>query len=233
MPKTLLPAAVAIMMLIGTGLASRALTHRLDAPPEFERPLKRELSTFPATIAEWTGTDTSIDDRVIQATDTEDLLSRTYQRSYGTDSVGLYIAYGVRIRDMLPHRPEVCYVASGWTRQAVDTRQLPLDTNEPLDCRILQFARGGFDDRSLIVLNYYIADGEVFTDVDQLRSRGLTRMSGFSYLIQVQIVCSTTQFRTREDSQSLVEAFAIASFPALQDMLPDDSTAATTHTDPE
>ena len=85
------------------------------------------VAAGPLQIGPWNGSDTALDERLVKATDTDDHVSRSYVRSDGRGDVSLFIAYGVRFRDLMPHRPEVCYTGAGWTLEATSERTLTIE----------------------------------------------------------------------------------------------------------
>ncbi len=227
-PAHLWPATIAaVVLLAATGFGSRALNQALNARPAHAGQVNAALGRVPLVIGDWHGRDINVEQSVRAATDTDDLLNREYIRGNGLDTVGLYVAYGVRVRDMMPHRPEVCYVGGGWTRERVEQMELPLSDGRTLPCRLLHFSRGGFDSRLLVVLNYYIADGVFYTDVDSLRLRAWRGSRSFRYLLQVQIVSSTSEFRDADDAVQLVRTFAAKSVEHLRAILPSLKPAET------
>src|ERR1051325_10495344 len=112
-------AALAILLHICAGLAFFVLQRRLEAHAAPPMP-PGTLARLPMNIGTWIGQDAPLSEDIIKATDTDDHVSRTYRRSSDNAAVGCWIGYGTRARDLMPHRPEVCYVGQGWTQQ--DTR---------------------------------------------------------------------------------------------------------------
>ena len=132
------------------------------------------LAQLPMRIGDWTGQEVPLDADVIRGTDTDDRVNRLYRR--GTDDVSFYVAYGVRIRDLAPHRPEVCYVGSGWVLE--HHRELNLQTTDGavLPVQIQRFSRGELDKQHVTVLNYYIVNGIYSADVSGLRREAMRRI---------------------------------------------------------
>ncbi len=178
--------AVAASVLLLFGIGHRLATARLTTITA-SVPLPRgTLDALPMRLGDWNGHDVPLDERVIRATDTDDHVHREYVRN--GESVTLYVAYGVRMRDLFPHRPEVCYPSAGWTLERARDVTVP-DGHETLSARVLRFRKGGLDGQSLAVLNYYLVDGQACPDVSLLRSR-VWRRSQASYAAQVQIASS-------------------------------------------
>ena len=93
-----------------------------------------------------------------------------------------------------------------------------------LPCRILRFERGGLASQQILVLNYYLVDGEYSPDVELLRSKIWQLSSGANYVAQVQVVCSgRTIGRSAEEA---ARAFATASARPIHSLFPSDAERA-------
>jgi len=221
-------ALTAAVVLLTSGLGFRSLDRYLTHPTESIPLEPGTLATVPLQIATWRGEDVPLDDAVRQATDTDALLNRRYVRR-GGEVVGFYLAYGVRSRDLMPHRPEVCYPAAGWSLTDKAPLELALPDGTQLPCRVMQFARAGFDLQKMTVLNYYIVDGHICPDVSLLRSRVWWGSRGAQYTVQVQVTCWGTAGRQDPDARrKAVASFAVDSFEAIRSVLPSctDASAA-------
>ena len=106
-------AIVAIVALLVIGGGFRVLAARLNSTAGYEALEPGTLAGLPIQIGDWIGRDIPMGERIREATDTDDLLSRQYVRPSSGEVVHLYVAYGARARDLAPHRPEVCYRAAG------------------------------------------------------------------------------------------------------------------------
>jgi hypothetical protein len=160
----------AIILMFAFGAANRALSNRL-ANSQSVSPIPSDaLDGLSQQISDWAGQDEPLDAAIIEATDTDAHISRSYRR-HSLESVWLYIAAGRRTRDLMPHRPEVCYISAGWTRVSTKSKELILDDKTVIPCSILQFSRGALNARNVIILDYYIVDGQFSRDVSLLRSK--------------------------------------------------------------
>ncbi len=208
-------AIVAIVLLIGCGAAYRIATARL-ADVSGCVPLPRgTLEALPTKIGSWVGEDMPLSEVVVEATDTDDHVSRVYTRYGG--GVALFVAYGVRFRDLAPHRPEVCYPGSGWVRQGAEVIDVPLADGSSLAGQLHHFARGAFDSETISVLNYYIVDGRHHQDISRLRSLAWRFEADAKYVAQVQIASSFGEFFDRSDE--LVKTFAFDAAPVIRALL--------------
>jgi len=214
---------LAFFLLVGSGAGYQLLAARYARASNSIPIPPGTLTQLPLHIGNWEGTEVPMDERVIQATDTDDHVNRRYTRGRMQDAVALWVAYGVRFRDLMPHRPEVCYTGSGWTLD--DTKSLELKTPEGflVPCRLLRFHRGNLKNERIIVLNYYLVDGEYSKDVSAVRKRVWRFNSGLQYVTQVQISCSETPWQRA--AEKLVCDFAAESAEPIRVLL-DKSVAA-------
>ncbi len=208
--------SLGIAILIGGGLFYRTAQSYYDGPALQDPLPPGTLGKLPLQIGDWTGMDVPLDPAVVEATDADQVLNRRYERP-GGDSVLLYISNGVRARDLVPHRPEVCYPGSGWT--LLGTKTYEPDGADPgaFRYRILKFERGGLTSRRLTLLNYYLIDGRFASDVALLRSRIWRRAGAARYVTQVQILVGGRHSR---DASEMLREFAESSAPAIQSLLP-------------
>lgn len=203
-------AIVAVSLLLLAGGAYRMLAAHLARPAGtvlFERgTLARRLST---EIGEWRGKDKDVKETIVQAADCDDYVSRIYRR--GGEAVQLWIAFGVHARDLMPHRPEVCYPGNGWTLQDTEAVTLPIEGFRDLECRLYRFTGGTMGAATMTVLNYYIVDGQYSPDVSLLRAKAWRGQGGIRYMAQIQIVCSSGARAAIEAAEQAVQAFGAAS----------------------
>lgn len=179
--------ASCLMVVLGTGYR---VTAAWLATPVLAEPVSQEdLDRLPLEIDGWTGEDVPMDPNLIARTDTDAHVSRRYSRSGGFGSVSLWIASGVQARDLMPHRPEVCYTGSGHT--LVDRRsvEVAVDSDTTVPCNLMQFTKGALGTTRTMVLYYYLVDGVYCRDVGEWRYRVFDRIG---YVTQVQIVAVVT-----------------------------------------
>jgi EpsI family protein len=216
----LLAAATAVALLLVSGGAYRLLAGYLNRPTDSVPMPRGTLSkAFPLRIGEWQGKERPVEEAVVKGADCDDCVSRTYSR--GAESVQLWVAYGVRARDLMPHRPEVCYPGNGYTLEDSRSLELPIGGGQRLECRTYQFSRGGFSAGQMTVLNYYIVDGQYSPDVSLLRSKALRGSAGIRYMAQVQVVASGGAGAGLKAAYQAVRAFAVDSAEAIRGVMPD------------
>jgi len=199
-----------IVMLV-TGIGYRVVAARLAAPVETIALSDEALARLPMKLGEWTGIEAPLTEEIAEATDTDARVSRRYSRASGLDSVWFYIAYGVRARDLMPHRPEVCYTGAGWTLIDRRTTKLSASDGIELPCNVMQFSRGTLNKERVLVLDYYIVDGQYSHDVSLLRSKAWRGSGTVGYVAQVQIVVAITPNKDLNSAGESVYEFAALS----------------------
>ena len=202
--------AASFMMLV-FGMGYHSLEAKLADPVSSISIDPAILKGLPTQFGDWTGQDVPIDEAIALATDTDALINRRYSRGLASENVGLYIAYGTRARELMPHRPEVCYPCAGWTRTDRRSVALTLSDGRQLPCRILEFTRGTLNTEKVLVLNYYIVDGQYSQDVSLLRFKVWRGSDAVGYSAQIQIVVSITDNITTDLAEKLVCDFAVES----------------------
>lgn len=210
-------AVVAAVVLMGaSGVGYRVFARYLARPTDSTPLPPGTLARLPRHIGQWVGKDVPLEEALIAATDTDAIVNRVYSRTAGGEVVALFIGYGVQARDLMPHRPEVCYPGAGWTLNDNDLVQLALRDGTTLDCRIYRFSRGALSSQDMTVLNYYIVDGQYCPDVSLLRSRAWRGSKGIRYMAQVQIACSDSPLRGASGAVESVRSFAAEAAQAIR-----------------
>jgi EpsI family protein len=210
--QSVIAAAVAASLLIAVfGLTYRVLAARLEGPVDSTPINPAVMARFPMEIGGWMGQEVPLDEAIVRATDTDAHINRRYSRHNGMESVALYVACGVKARDLMPHRPEVCYTGAGWTLTNRRSVEMPLDGGMRLPCNVLQFSRGALNTQRVVVLDYYVVDGEYCQDVSLLRSKAWRGSGTVRYVAQVQVVAPVTETLVADSATRLVCAFAVDS----------------------
>jgi EpsI family protein len=217
--------AVAFAVLIVSGVTYRSLAGHYGRRTEGIRIERGTLSKLPTKVSEWLGYDIPLGGAVIQATDTDDHVNRKYVQARGGRQVSLWLAYGIRLRDLQPHRPEICYPGAGWTLDDIKEVSLQLEAGGKLPCRILSFHRGGLYSGVVVVLNYYIVDGTYCPDVSLLRSKQWRLgESGARYAAEVQIASS--QAHDVHENEQAVRVFAALIARPIEELITSEVAAA-------
>lgn len=208
-------AAITAALLTVAGVGLRTLEGELERADAGTKALldPAALARVPLRLGDWRGEDVAVDARLRAATDTDALLNRRYRRPDGGAAM-LYVAYGTRIRDMAPHRPEVCYPAAGWILEG--QRRIVLASGAlVVPARVLDFRRSGFAEQRMIVVNYVVLDGVYHPDSSALRQRSWQ----IGYAAQVQIAAATDNWRNGAAAREIALAFAADALAALDECL--------------
>lgn len=215
----IIAAVTATFFMFVFGASHRALTNRLTNPTGVSSMPPDALKKIPLQIGDWTGQEEPLDEAIIETADTDAHISRRYSRYNASEHVFLYIAAGKRARDLMPHRPEVCYTGAGWTRVSSYAKELLLEDGKKLPCSVFQFSKGALNTKNVIILDYYIVDGQLCRDISLMRSK-IWRGSGtINYVAQVQIVTDITTVRTIEAALRIVSNFACVSAKSIFQVL--------------
>lgn len=197
-PKTLYAAAaLAAFVLVLSDRGYQALERHFSGSAQMKVMPKIPLEYFPRSIGGWEGQDQAISDTVLKIAANDDYVCRRYFHTDKQFSATLYIAYTCEPQRMLGHRPQVCYVGSGWTHE--DTQQETLTTAEGHPIRVLvhRFSKTGLAEQHITVLNYYIVNGQVTSDHTAFSGlkwrRARIRNGRADYVAQVQISSTSLQ----------------------------------------
>ena len=216
-PAVVAAAAATFLMFI-FGLAFRLLAAQLAADVDKAPINPAALQQFPIQLNDWTGQDVLMDEYIVRMTDTDAHIKRRYSRRGGLESVMLYVGSGVKARDLMPHRPEVCYIGAGWTLKDRRSVELPLSNGIKLPCNILQFSRGYLSKEKVVVLDYYLVDGQYCRDISLLRLKVWRGSGAVGYVAQVQIATSIVASQTAHSARTTVSEFAVESALPLADL---------------
>jgi len=219
---------VASFIMLSFGIGYRVLAARLAAPVDTIALSPEALERLPLQIGDWTGRQVPLDDAVVRATDTDAHINRSYSRRNSLESLGLYIAYGVKARDLAPHRPEVCYTGAGWTLIDRRSMELPLSNEMKVPFNLLQFSRGILNKQGVVVLDYYIVDGQYCRDVSQLRLKAWRGSGAIGYVAQVQIVASVAPNLPADSAARVVSDFAVKSALPISSLFEDSEEGTDT-----
>ncbi|MBP7051970.1 MAG: exosortase-associated EpsI family protein [Phycisphaerae bacterium] len=202
-------AVIAGVLMLLFGWTYRTLAIRLGVRPSTILIAPDALEGIPMRIAGWAGEDVPLDEAVARRTGTDACINRRYSR--GGESVSLYVGCGTRLRDMLPHRPEGCYIGAGWTRTGRSFRQLSLGSGAVLPCAVIEFSRGGLNTTKIVVVHYYVVDGRFCQTDREWRYRHWR----IGYVAQVEIVTSVTEVLSADEAARIACDFAVDSAPLI------------------
>ncbi len=217
--KPVAAALLASLLVFTLGVTHRVLLARLRTPTNVTAIDSSSLARLPMQIGDWVGQETPLDDEVFRGTNADAYVNRRYSRKAGSDAVSLYIACGVKMSEMVYHRPDVCYPASGWALTERCSTELTLEDGMKLPCTIFQFSSEGLSRERVIVLHYFIGHGWRYGSLSLLQSNLWRLTTTVDYIGQVQIVISSAQTQSIESATHLASAFAIDSGPFIAKLM--------------
>lgn len=182
---------LAILLLISAGITYRVLASHLKLVVETPIALPIPLNAFPIRVGNWTGKDVPISESVQRVAGNDDFLNRLYVNETSGEWVNVYIGYTARPRTMLGHRPEICYVGSGWVHDSTEQTSFISRFGRYIPCLVQRFHMPEPRNDEIVVLNYYILNGEVTADEKGFSGVGVRtpNIAGdpARYVTQVQI----------------------------------------------
>jgi hypothetical protein len=202
---------VADILLLVFGFIYNALVVRLGAPVTASPIVPEIVNRLPMQIGSWTGQDVYLDETIVRATGTDAHIFRRYSRHQKLESILLYIACGTNARNLVAHRPDVCYTAAGQALMDRRSAELTLNDGMILPCSIFYYSHGGLSTDQTVVLDYFIVDGQHYGDDSLLESRAWRGSDTITYAAQVQVVASSTGAPTADSATKIIYDFAVDS----------------------
>ena len=144
--------AVVALLLAGTAILLQARNRVENVPPH------PALASFPHQLGEWTGTDVTISQGVLEILGAGDFLLRVYQNDSAPQPyVDLFMAYfpSQRTGDTI-HSPRNCLPGTGWAPVESSRISLALPGHAPFPANRYVVAQG--DDQRLVLYWYWAHD---------------------------------------------------------------------------
>jgi hypothetical protein len=158
----------AVIMIILSGIAYRVLASRLKYTAETPINLPVPLSAFPMQIGNWVGSNLSIPSTTkeyMEKNFADDFLSRRYINTITRAWADVYIVYcSSQPGGILGHQPRVCYPAHGWIHDSTEPSQFISQAGRQIPCLIHRFHKPAPLYDQIVVLNFYILNGQLTTD---------------------------------------------------------------------
>lgn len=167
-----LPVAGMLVLILG-GYVHRKVSAHIDVGTT-RSGSTLNLNSFPKNIYGWQGEDLGIPattESYMRKNFADDFFSRRYkhggERGYRTYA-DLYVVYcTTRPASIIGHRPSVCYVNSGWIYDTMERRSFTTRSGRELPCLIHRLHRPAGQYAEVVILNFYVVNGEVLTDESQ------------------------------------------------------------------
>jgi len=159
---------LAIVLLISAGITYRVLASHLELTADTAIRLPAPLSAFPTKIGNWVGSDLLIPSTTkeyMERNFADDFLSRRYVNTAANIWTDVYVVYcSSRPGGILGHQPRVCYPAHGWIHDSTDPSQFTSQTGRQVLCLIHRFHKPAPVYEQIVVLNFYILNGQITTE---------------------------------------------------------------------
>jgi hypothetical protein len=182
---------LAILLLLCAGIVYRIMAKQLKLVVDTSIKLPHPLSTFPAEVGNWNGKDVPIPYNIQRVAGNDDFLSRLYTNRLTKEWANVYIAYSARPRTMLGHKPQVCYVGNGWILDSTESSKVISASGTTIPCLVHRFHKPAPDNTRVVVLNFYILNGQITSDESSFSGVGwrTPNIAGnpARYVAQVQI----------------------------------------------
>lgn len=184
--------ATAIALFLAAGIGHRVLAGRIDVVLQKSLPLAQPLATIPQRLGDWAGTDIAVDERVLNIDSfDDDYINRVYVNSQLGVSMGLFVGYTGRPREILAHRPDVCFVAHGWDQVSSEHITITTTNGRTVPSILFEFHQPDNSGSSMLVLATHFINGQYFPDA-AVDDRYNTRSPGLlgerpGYLTRIQV----------------------------------------------
>ncbi|MHC4365221.1 MAG: EpsI family protein [Planctomycetota bacterium] len=202
----------AVVAVLATGVVYRLTASHLRVAGGDRAALPVRLSEFPVQIGGWTGRDVPIAENIQRVAGMDDFLSRLYINQASKRWANVYIAYCARPHQMIGHRPQSCYVGGGWVHDSTETARFVTGGGEIVPCLVHRFHKPAPHGQEIVVLNFYIVNGDLTRDEDVFTGLGWRRPS---------IAGQAAQYVTQVQISSVLENSARAAAKEMTDLLLD------------
>lgn len=206
--------ALAVFLLISSGIVYRVLAAKI-VNTSISLPVP--LDKFPMVIGDWSGTELSIPTTTreyMEKNFADDYLSRRYVNDDLKTWVDVYVVYcASKPGGMLGHQPRVCYPGNGWIHDSTDESSFTTSEGRKVKCLIHHFHKPEPAYSEVIVLNFYVVNGQLSTDQSGFRGISSRRLNftrnPARYVAQVQIssIMENSILKAAEDMSDLILDF--------------------------
>jgi EpsI family protein len=162
-PLTKIGVAFAMLALFGAG--TFYMYYTIGRLKGIEMPA-RTLAECPKTIGPWKGEEHPMDERTFRVTQCSEVLSRSYT-DLAAKEVTLHMGTYSNFWNDVPHAPVVCYVGSGWVKEATSPETIKVPDAPPLNIMFVTFEMEG---RTILVGYWYQLGDLTFSDDSGLRA---------------------------------------------------------------
>lgn len=154
----------AVVLLLLSGVTYRSLAGHLRGVTESPITLPIPLMAFPLEVGQWSGREIPIPVNVQRVARNDDFLSRLYVNQATSQWANIYVAFTARPRTMRGHQPQVCYPANGWIHDSTEQKKVISRGGLEIPCLLHRFHRPAPNYDEMLVLNFYIVNGQLTDD---------------------------------------------------------------------
>jgi len=217
--SSLYTALMACVIVSAFGFGHRALEARYgNARKQHMLVDPNALARLPHAMGDWTGQDISSDEHIMAGASIDAYINRVYLRSKSGRPIVLYIGCGCNI-DVLGHRPNLCYLGSGWSPCVKRKGGMSLNNATMLPYNIYKYTREDTTGLGIVLLHLFVVDGNYYTDVSQALRKSWGPLRSASYYAQVQIgIQSDVLMNISYEDEELLTEFAEDVLPYMNRM---------------
>lgn len=154
---------IAVILLMGAGMAYRMGAARLEVPSAVSLPVF--LAEVPIDVDGWVGETLeipSVTEAYMESNFADDYISRRYVNQKQQVWADVYVVYcASRPAGLLGHQPMVCFPAHGWIHDETSASEFETSSGQPVKCLIHRFHRPPPDHRQIVVLSFYVLNGQI------------------------------------------------------------------------
>jgi hypothetical protein len=211
----------ALIAMAICGFAYKTIAYRLYQSADSKASLPVALKTFPIAIGDWLGKDIPLEQSVAQAAGNDDFCNRVYVNKNTNSWANVYIAYSIRPRTMLGHRPDACYVGAGWIHDSTEPSSFVSKSGIKIPCLLHRFHLPQPRQEELVVLNFYIINGQT-----SARESGFSGIEWRAPNINGDIAHYVAQVQISSALENLVRAAAADTADSILRFFPGENTKA-------
>ena len=186
-----------VICLLGSGWGYRLEVSRYSKDSLSGSKIIIGLKEFPLEHKDWQGKDVPMSEAIQKVAGNDDYLNRYYYNEELNIWSFMYVAFTAQPRNMLGHRPQVCYKGAGWISDGPSKIDLITDAGFLLPCLLHHFKKPFPSNEELYVLNFYVMNGKVTNDEDSFAGIGFRapNIDGkiANYVMQVQFAATLEQ----------------------------------------
>jgi hypothetical protein len=198
-----------VILLIASGIVYRFCVHFIGS---INVKLPVSLNAFPCEIGSWTAIENNIPATIreyMESNFADDYISRRYVNRETQAWADVYFVYcGTRPGGIIGHKPTICYPSNGWIFDETKKSQFSTEKGRIIDCLLQRFHKQSSTFDKIIVLSFYIVDGQL--SIDETKPSGLSgRMYNPTgdiarYIAQVQI-SSVSESTIRQIAEEITD----------------------------